>query len=129
MARIRHRSRRLLCRPFDAEHPRYAYLFANRRTNRMKVLLHGGFGIWLAARRLNQDKIHWPGIRYGSAISRALDRSLKCSAALSRYLDDGAAPIDDNWAENQIRPRALGRKTWLFESSLRSGKRAVAKMS
>ncbi|WP_433739403.1 IS66 family insertion sequence element accessory protein TnpB [Pseudomonas putida] len=28
----------------------------------MKVLLHGGFGIWLAARRLNQGKFHWPGI-------------------------------------------------------------------
>jgi hypothetical protein len=40
----------------------------------------------------------------GSAISRALDYSLKRWAALSRYLDDGAVPIDNNWAENQIRP-------------------------
>lgn len=39
----------------------------------------------------------------GSAISRALDYSLKRWAALSRYLDDGAVPIDNNWAENQIR--------------------------
>jgi hypothetical protein len=45
----------------------------------------------------------------GSAISRALDYSLKRWAALSRYLDDGAVPIDNNWAENQIRPWALGR--------------------
>jgi len=35
----------------------------------------------------------------GSAISRALDYSLKRWAALSRYLDDGAVPIDNNWAE------------------------------
>ncbi|MGE8100540.1 IS66 family insertion sequence element accessory protein TnpB [Pseudomonas fluorescens] len=50
----------------DCAQPHCAYLFANRRTNRMKVLVHDGFGIWLAARRLNQGKFHWPGIRHGS---------------------------------------------------------------
>ncbi|RMM72196.1 Transposase component [Pseudomonas syringae pv. maculicola] len=65
----------------------------------------------------------------GSAISRALDYSLKRWAALSRYLEDGAVPIDNNWAENQIRPWALGRKNWLFAGSRRSGKRAAAIMS
>ncbi len=65
----------------------------------------------------------------GSTISRALDYSLKRWPALSRYLDDGAVPIDNNWAENQIRPWALGRKNWLFAGSLRSGKRAAAIMS
>tara|TARA_R110000822_G_scaffold78757_3_gene188644 strand:- start:143 stop:496 length:354 start_codon:yes stop_codon:yes gene_type:complete len=39
----------------------------------------------------------------GSAASRALDYSLKRWSALSRYLDDGAVPIDSNLAENQIR--------------------------
>jgi hypothetical protein len=65
----------------------------------------------------------------GSAISRALDYSLKRWVALSHYLDDGAVPIDNNWAENQIRPWALGRKNWLFAGSLRSGKRAAAIMN
>ena len=65
----------------------------------------------------------------GSAISRALDYSLKRWAALSRYLDDGAVPIDNNWEESQIRPWAVGRKNWLFAGSLRSGKRAAAIMS
>ena len=65
----------------------------------------------------------------GSAISRALDYSLKRWAALSRYLDDGVVPIDNNWAENQIRPWALGRNNWLFAGSLRSGQRAAAIMS
>lgn len=41
----------------------------------------------------------------------------------------GAVPIDNNWAENQIRPWALGRKNWLFAGSLRSGKRAAVIMS
>ena len=35
-------------------------LFANRRGNRMKVLVHDGIGVWLAARRLNQGKFVWP---------------------------------------------------------------------
>jgi len=45
----------------------------------------------------------------GSAIARALDYSLKRWEALTRYLDDGHVPIDNNWVENQIRPWAIGR--------------------
>ena len=47
-------------RVFGAAHPHHAYLFANRRTNRMKVLVHDGIGVWLAARRLNSGKFVWP---------------------------------------------------------------------
>jgi len=65
----------------------------------------------------------------GSATARALDYSLKRWVALTRYLDDGAVPIDNNQVENQIRPWALGRSNWLFAGSLRSGKRAAAIMS
>lgn len=45
---------------FGAARPHHAYLFANRRANRMKVLVHDGIGVWLAARRLNQGKFVWP---------------------------------------------------------------------
>jgi transposase len=45
---------------FGAAHPHHAYLFANRRGNRIKILVHDGQGIWLAARRLHQGKFHWP---------------------------------------------------------------------
>jgi len=51
---------------FGAAKPHCAYLVANRRANCMKVLVHDGFGIWLAARRLNQGMFHWPGIRHRS---------------------------------------------------------------
>lgn len=51
---------------FGAALPHCAYLFANRRGNRMKVLVHDGLGIWLAARRLHQGKFFWPGSRHGS---------------------------------------------------------------
>ncbi|WP_256664422.1 MULTISPECIES: IS66 family insertion sequence element accessory protein TnpB [unclassified Pseudomonas] len=51
---------------FGAAQPHCAYLFANRRANRIKVLVHDGLGIWLAARRLHQGKFFWPGSRHGS---------------------------------------------------------------
>ena len=45
---------------FGAARPHHAYLFANRRANRMKVLVHDGIGVWLVARRLHQGKFVWP---------------------------------------------------------------------
>jgi transposase len=36
---------------------------------------------------------------------------------LVRYLDNGAYPIDNNPAENAIRPFVIGRKNWLFANS------------
>lgn len=45
---------------FGAAHPHHAYLFANRRANRMKALVHDGIGVWLAARRLNAGRFVWP---------------------------------------------------------------------
>jgi len=41
---------------FGAAHPHHAYVFANRRANRMKALVHDGIGVWLVARRLNVGK-------------------------------------------------------------------------
>lgn len=46
-------------RVFGSARPHHAYLFANRRANRLKVLVHDGIGIWLAARRLNQGRFVW----------------------------------------------------------------------
>lgn len=45
---------------FGEARPFHAYLFANKRANRMKVLVHDGIGVWLAARRLNAGKFVWP---------------------------------------------------------------------
>lgn len=44
---------------FGSAQPRHAYLFANKRANRLKVLVLDGIGIWLAARRLHQGKFVW----------------------------------------------------------------------
>jgi transposase len=68
-------------------------------------------------------------VPHGSATAKAIDYSLKRWKALTRFIDDGELPIDNNWVENQIRPIALGRNNWLFAGSLRAGKRAAAVMS
>lgn len=77
--------------------------------------------LWMALQRRQ--------ITDGAATARALDYSLKRWGALTRFLDNGQLPIDNNWAENQIRPIAIGRKNWLFAGSLRAGQRAAAVMS
>ena len=53
---------------FGAAHPHHAYVFANRRANRMKALVHDGIGVWLVARRLNVGK--FVGASDGSATVR-----------------------------------------------------------
>ena len=54
---------------FGAAQPHCAYLFANKRANRVKVLVCDGFGIWLAARRLHQGRFVWTALRSGDAMA------------------------------------------------------------
>lgn len=56
---------------FGEARPHHAYLFANRRANRMKALVHDGIGVWLAARRLNAGRFVWPKDGTTLALSRA----------------------------------------------------------
>jgi transposase len=90
------------------------------RQSRSKPIVDG-LHQWMQAQRTK--------VPDGTATAKALDYSLKRWAALTRYLEDGAVPIDNNRVENLIRPWALGRKNWLFAGSLRSGRRAAAIMS
>lgn len=63
---------------FGEAKPHHAYLFANRRASRLKMLVHDGLGIWLCARRLHQGSFTWttPGssatIRLSAEQLRAL---------------------------------------------------------
>jgi transposase len=65
----------------------------------------------------------------GSATAKAIDYSLGRWAALTRYIEDGDLPADNNHIENRIRPVALGKSNWMFAGSLRAGQRAAAIMS
>ncbi|PVY87416.1 transposase [Acidovorax sp. 99] len=65
----------------------------------------------------------------GTATAKALDYSLRRWQALTRFVDDGQLPVDNNHIENQIRPIAIGRNNWLFAGSLRAGQCGAAVMS
>jgi hypothetical protein len=65
----------------------------------------------------------------GSVMAKAITYSLGRWAALTRYLEDGDLPVDNNHLENRIRPIALGRGNWLFIGSPRAGRRAATIMS
>jgi transposase len=45
---------------FGAAQALNGYLFANARATRIKLLVHDGFGVWCAARRLNAGRFVWP---------------------------------------------------------------------
>ena len=65
----------------------------------------------------------------GSSIAAAIDYSLNAWDALTRHLQDGAVPIDNNFIERQIKPWAMGRRAWLFAGSELAGQRAAIVMS
>jgi hypothetical protein len=57
-----------------------------------------------------------------SAIGKALNYLHREWEKLIRYLDDGRLEIDNNGAENAIRPFVVGRKNWLFSASVKGVK-------
>lgn len=75
-----------------------------RKEQALLILME--FKAWMV-KRLPQTP---PKGLLGKALSYALNHWQK----LLRYLDDGRIPIDNNIAENAIRPFVIGRKGWLF---------------
>ena len=63
------------------------------------------------------------------ATAKAIDYALSNWTALTRFLNDGTVPIDNNAAENAVRPLAVGRQNWLFVGSQLVGERAAVPMS
>lgn len=55
---------------------------------------------------------------YGrNALAKAAEYTLNHVVGLKAFLDDGRIEIDNNPAENAIRPNVVGRKNWLFSVS------------
>ena len=52
-----------------------------------------------------------------SPLGAAIGYALRNWVALTRYTDDGRLRIDNNGAEQALRPIVLGRKNWLFAGS------------
>ena len=60
-----------------------------------------------------------PQVPPSSATGKALHYLHNEWPKLVRYLDDGRLEIDNNAAENAIRPFVVGRKNWLFSASVK----------
>lgn len=79
------------------------------------------------------DKIHaWlqrslPHVPPKTALGKALQYLHNQWDYLVGYLGDGVYPIDNNLAENAIRPFVVGRKNWLFANS-QAGAKASANL-
>ena len=58
---------------FGAAQAHHGYLFANARGTRLKLVVHDGFGVWCATRRLNAGRFVWPSATSSAlpALSRA----------------------------------------------------------
>ncbi|MEY3201721.1 MAG: hypothetical protein RIR70_1271 [Pseudomonadota bacterium] len=78
---------------FGEAKPHHAYLFANARGTRMKLLAHDGHGIWLACRRLNQGRFHWPAPGDPLTLNRCQFDALVLGLAWRQLADGGIIRI------------------------------------
>ena len=79
-----------------------------QRQERLKPVLDGLFA-WL-------NEIPVSG---GTKLARAVQYCLNEKQYLCRFLENGNIPVDNNRAENAIRPFVVGRKNWLFANSVK----------
>jgi hypothetical protein len=61
-----------------------------------------------------------------SKLAEAVQYALHEKPYLYTFLEDGNVPIDNNRAENAIRPFAVGRKNWLFSNTANGAKCSAA---
>lgn len=59
-------------------------------------------------------------------LAEAIGYAINEKAYLYTFLENGNVPIDNNRAENAIRPFAVGRKNWLFSNTARGAECSAA---
>ena len=82
-----------------------------QRLVKVKPLLDAFFS-WLDAQNISGE----------GKLAKAVGYALNEKKYLYTFLEDGNVPIDNNRAENAIRPFAVGRKNWLFNNTERGAK-------
>ena len=97
--------------------PQARWLLRQQRSRPVVDALHR----WLSEQRQR--------LANADVTAKAIDYSLSNWRALTRYLDDAQVPIDNNAAENAVRPLCVGRKNWLFVGSQQAGERAAVVLS
>ena len=54
----------------------------------------------------------------GSLLGKALHYAASQWSKLTRFVEDGNYPLDNNVCENAIRPFCVGRRNWLFSDTV-----------
>ena len=72
-----------------------------------------------------RTQTHPPPIPPQSAFGKAITYTLDLWPALEICVTDGRIEIDNNGAENAIRPPAIGKKNWLFIGAAHVGERGA----
>jgi transposase len=67
---------------FGEARSHHAYLFLNRRANRLKVFVHDGFGLWLCARRLQQGHFIRASTHRGERVELSMNQLQALSVGL-----------------------------------------------
>jgi transposase len=67
---------------FGEARSHHAYMFLNRRANRLKVFVHDGFGLWLCARRLQQGHFMRPSTHRGERFELSMSQLQAFSVGL-----------------------------------------------
>lgn len=80
-------------RIFGEAKPHHAYLFTNRRGTRLKVLVHDGYGVWLASRRLNQGRFQLHPSDGSIALTRGQFDALILGLPWERMADGGVIRV------------------------------------
>ena len=86
-----------------------------QRLAKVKPLLDAFFA-WLETLRVSGK----------SALAKAVAYALNEKPYLYTFLENGNVPIDNNLAENAIRPFAVGRKNWMHSNTANGAKASAA---
>jgi hypothetical protein len=100
-----------------------------RKDNARRTAVRGERSLPVLARIHARMDALLPGTPPDSKLAKALKYADGIWPRLIAYAEDGRLPIDNNPAEQMIRPIALGRNNWLFFGSERGGKAAANLMS
>ena len=65
-------------------------------------------------------------LSHHAPVAKVVDYMLRRWEGFTRFLDDGRICLTNDGVERALRPLSLGRISWLFCSSHRSGERAAA---
>jgi transposase len=88
--------------------------YTHRLRQQHSVALLAAFKTWLDEQE--------PKVLPKSLIGKAISYTLNQWTYLSRYVENGLAPIDNNLIERDIRPFTTGRNSWIFNDTVAGAK-------